>query len=93
MNAVEAKSPLENELSRYRERSYTELLSLLGQPETLEQVSPSGTVYQIEIEVFFDDDSNSTLRVSGCIDGGGWRSLSPLCDYFLIAPHGSFIGE
>ena len=94
MNNVEAKSLLEGELSRYRKRSYAELLSLLDQPETFERVSPSGTVYQIEMEIFFDDDSKrSTLRVSGAIDDAGWRTLSPLCDDFLIAPDGSFVGE
>ena len=94
MNTVEAKSLLENELSRYRKRSYEELLSLVDQPETFERVAPSGTIYQIEMEIFFDDDARkSTLRVSGSIDDGGWRALSPLCDDFLIAPDGSFLGE
>jgi len=94
MNTVEAKSLLEVELSRYRRRSYTELLSLLDQPETFERVSPAGTIYQIEMQVFFDDESERTaLRVSGAIDDGGWRALSPLCDDFLVAPDGSFVGE
>jgi hypothetical protein len=93
MNTIEAKSLLKNELSRYRKRSYAELLSLLGHPETFERVSPSGAIYQIEMEVFFDDNSRSTLRVSGAIDDGGWRAFSPLCDNFLMAPDGSFIGE
>ena len=94
MNTVEAKSLLEKELSRYRQRSYTELLSLLDQPETFERVSQSGAIYQIEMQVFFDDDTNrSTLRVSGAIDDGGWRAFRPLCDDFLIAPDGSFVGE
>ncbi|HKO61409.1 MAG TPA: hypothetical protein VJV03_09635 [Pyrinomonadaceae bacterium] len=94
MNIVEAKSVLASELSRYRKRSYAELLALIGQPETFERVSQSGTIYQIEMEVFFDDDSRtSTLRVSGAIDDGGLRAFSPLCDDFLIAPDGSFVGE
>jgi hypothetical protein len=94
MNIVEAKSLLENELSRYRKRSYAELVSLLGQPETFQRVSPSGTIYQIEMEVFFDDNSKRhTLRVSGAIDDEGWRAVSPLCDDFLIAPDGTFVGE
>ena len=94
MNTVEAKSLLENELSRYRKQSYAELLSLLDQPQTFERVSASGSIYQIEIEVFFDDDSErDTLRVSGAIDDGGLRALSPLCDDFLIARDGSFVGE
>ena len=94
MNTVEAKSLLENELSRYRKLSYAELLSLLDEPKTFERISQSGTIYQIEMEVFFDDHSKrDTLRVSGAIDDGGWRAFSPLCDDFLIAPDGSFVGE
>ncbi len=90
MNIVKAQSLLDVELSRYRKRSYAELHSSLDQPETFERVSPSGTVYQIEIEIFFDDDSKrSTLRVNGAIDDAGWRALSPLCDGFLVAPDGS----
>ena len=94
MNTVEAKSILENELSRYRKLSYGELLSLLDKAETFERSSPSGAVYQIEMQIFFDDNSNrTTLRVSGEIDDGGWRAFSPLCDDFLIAPDGSFVDE
>lgn len=94
MDTIEAKAMLENELSRYRKRSYQELLSSLDQPETFERVGPSGTIYQIEMEIFFDDRSKrSVLRVSGSIDDGGWQAFSPLCDDFLIAPDGSFLGE
>jgi hypothetical protein len=33
------------------------------------------------------------LRVLGSIDDGGWRALSPLCDDFVLAPDGRFVGE
>jgi hypothetical protein len=94
MDEVEAKTILAEELTRYRRRPYEELLALLDQSESFERVSPSGTIYQIEMQVFYDEDPKRTLRVSGAIDNGGWRTLfSPLCEDFIIAPDGSFVGE
>jgi hypothetical protein len=90
---IEAKAILDQELSRYRRRSYSELLSLLDRIETFERVSPSGVTYQIEMQVFFDDESQRTLRVMGAIDDGGWRALKPMCGDFIMAPDGSFVGE
>ncbi len=93
MNEIEAKSILGQELSRYRRHSYSELLSLVDRSETFERASPSGVTYQIEMQVFFDDQSQRTLRVIGAIDDGGWRALKPMCDDFIIARDGSFVGE
>jgi hypothetical protein len=93
MNETEAKSILTEELSRYRARSYQELLSLIDRSETFEQVSPSGVTYQIEVQVFFDEEARQTLRVIGTIDDGGWRALSPLSNDFIMASDGSFVGE
>ncbi len=91
MNKAEAKSILNNELSRYRKLPYANLMLLLNRPESFERVAASGRRYQIEIEVFHDDDSRTTLRVSGTIDDGGWHAFSPLSDDFLIAPDGSLL--
>jgi hypothetical protein len=93
MNEIEAQSILAQELSRYRSRSYSELLSLVDRSETFERASPSGATYQIEMQIFFDDDSERNLRVMGAIDDGGWRALKPPCDDFIMAPDGSFVGE
>lgn len=93
MNETEAKSILNEELSRYRARSYQELLSLIDRSDTFKRVSSSGVTYQIEMQIFSDDESRKTLRVMGTIDNGGWRALSPLSDDFIMAPDGSFVGE
>lgn len=93
MNKAEATSLLSQELSRYRELPYAELFWLIDHSETFERTAPSGVIYQIEMQVFIDDVSRQTLRVLGSIDDGGWRALSPLCDDFILAPDGSFVGE
>jgi hypothetical protein len=93
MNKSEANSLLSQELSRYRELPYAELFSLIDHIETLERTAPSGVIYQIEMQVFVDDESRQTLRVMGSIDDGGWRAFSPLSDSFILSPDGSFVGE
>jgi hypothetical protein len=93
MNKAEAKSLLSQELSRYRELPYAELFALIDHSETLERIAPSGAVYQIEMQVFVDDASRQTLLVIGSIDDGGWRAFSPLCEDFILAPDGAFVGE
>ena len=93
MDKAEAKSLLSQELSRYRELPYAKLFSLVDKIETLERTAPSGVTYQIEMQVFVDDESRQTLRVLGSIDDGGWRAFAPLSDSFILAPDGSFVGE
>ena len=93
MDKAEAKSLLSQELSRYRELPYAKLFSLVDKIETFERAAPSGVTYQIEMQVFVDDESRQTVRVLGSIDDGGWRAFAPLTDDFILAPDGSFVGE
>jgi hypothetical protein len=93
MNDVEAGAILSAELARYRKRSFRELLILLKEIETFERSSPSGTIYQLEIQAVWDDSSQQTLRVMGAIDDKGLRVYRPLSDDFLMRPDGSFAGE
>jgi hypothetical protein len=74
MNDIEARSILEQELARYRERPYSDLLSLVDSSDMFERACPSGVTYQVEIQVFFDDESRRNLRIMGAIDNGGWRA-------------------
>jgi hypothetical protein len=53
----------------------------------------SGTRYQAEIEVVWDDKRDGNLRVFAAIDDGGWRAFAPLTNSFIVAPDGSFVGE
>lgn len=93
MNLTEARSILEQELSRYRSRSYSQLPSSLDCSETFERTSMSGVTYQIEMQVLFDDATRRNLRVMGAIDDGRFSSLKPMCDDFIMAPDGTPVGE
>jgi hypothetical protein len=54
---------------------------------------PSGAEYQVEIEAVWDSRQKGHVRVIASIDDGGWRAFVPLCDSFIKAPDGSFVGE
>lgn len=94
MDEAEARSILSQELAHYRDKPYQGLLALVDSAETVERHSPSGTKYQLEMQVLFDEESRGTLRVIGAVDDGTfWRAVSPLSDDFIVAPDGSFVGE
>lgn len=93
MNKQEAQSLLRACLARYREYSYAELKTRLGEIETCQVVGESGVQYQVEVQVFWDDKLQQNIRVMGAIDDGGWRAFLPLTDSLIMAPDGSFVGE
>jgi hypothetical protein len=94
MDKEEAKRVLEDHLQNYRRRSYDDLALLLGETQVAELPGASGATYQIEVEVCWDDQPGGSIRVLGAIDDGSFRAaLTPLCDDFLLAPDGTFVGE
>ena len=93
MNKAEALQVLAAVLERYRQRPYGELVHLMDSQDVFESTGPSGTAYQVEVQVFWDDEHKKNIRVLGAIDDGGWRSYVPLTDSFILAPDGTFVGE
>ncbi len=93
MNKAEAASIIKNELAQYRKLPYEELVRKIGEQETFEKVSETGEKYQIEVDFFFDDEGEKTLRVAGMISYSFWTDFSPVCSDFIIAPDGKFIDE
>ena len=94
MNKKEAKEIIKHQLEPYRGKPYSELIKMINaEPITYEHIGLSGSLYQIEIQAFWDDKANSNVRVMGSIDDGGWRAFSPLSDDFIKNPKDEFIGE
>ena len=92
MDTAEARQLLAAKLAELRQLSYGDLLRY-REPVCVEVAGPSGVVYQVEVEAFWDDRKRRDLRVLASIDDGGWRAFSPLCDDFIVATDGSFVGE
>ncbi len=98
---AEAQSILANELAKFRSLSYADLVRLFEDHPTYEITGASGAEYWIDIYPLWDGwdmvdgvpQHSDILRLRGSICGGGIDYQAPLCDDFLIAPDGSFIGE
>ena len=93
MNKQEAQSLLRKTLKRYRKLSYDELRDMMGKIDILEVEGETGTQYQVEVQVFWDNKRKQNIRVLGAIDDGGWRAFLPITDSFIVASDGTFIGE
>ena len=94
INKAEAFDVLREELKNWRVRSYEQLAADVGGETFSRQAQgPSGTPYQLTVQVFWDTKPHGNIRVLGCVDDGGWRAFLPLSDSFIVAPNGSFVGE
>ena len=93
MDRREARLLLSKQLFAVRARGYGALARSLPLVETCEVTGPSGTVYQVEIQTFWDGRRDGDIRVTGSIDNGGLRWLVPLTDDFIIRPDGTCVGE
>ena len=71
MDNTEATALLRIHLDAYRHWTYEELVTLLGKPQVIELQNASGTTYQTEVQVHWDNQSGSTVRVLGSVDDGG----------------------
>lgn len=84
MNRAVARGVLLEVLGGYRERTYDEMAALVGSSEQVERAGPGGTVYQVEVDVFWDDPRRvgRDVRVMGSADDGG--VLAPLVESVIV---------
>ena len=80
-------------LKELRHRSYRNLVSLIGHPETRLVLGEDQKKYQLEAEVFWDSKKGGAVRVMVAADNGGLSAFKPLTSDFIMAPDGSFVGE
>ncbi len=71
MDREEALGLLNAKLEDYRKMSYADLVTRIGDEEVVEVTGASGTEYQIEVHVTWDQKPNGDLRVMGTIDKVG----------------------
>jgi len=102
IDEAEARGLLAKELARFRVVPYSELADRAARGydedtcEHVEVIGPSGAEYQIEVQFMWDGLRGETedVRVMGTIDNGCAPSVvMPLCDDFIMAPDGHFVGE
>jgi hypothetical protein len=93
MNKDAAYVLIDAELRRLFELPYSELVKMIGKPDTKQVVGEDGSSYQVEIEAIWDIARAEDVRVIVAVDDGGWRALVPLTQDFVMRPDGSFVDE
>ena len=93
MDKIEAVKILERELIEYRKLPYLDLVKKIGEQETFNRISERGEQFQIEVDFFFDDEEEKTVRVSAMLTYSLWTDFSPVNRDFIVAPSGKFVGE
>jgi hypothetical protein len=93
MDKTEAQGVLDQQLASFTRRSYTDLLSTIDHPQTTQAKGSSGTIYNIEFNVFYDDSHRKQdLRIMGSIDDGRGRSfVLPLTRSEIMKPTGELV--
>lgn len=93
MDRAQATELPAERLARYRTVSYEQLAKLVGSCQVEELTGADGTLYQLEVEFFWDDRPAGDVRVIGSIDGGDMPAITPLTASFIVSSNGSFVGE
>jgi hypothetical protein len=89
----EAEGLLRGKLSEYCVLPYPKLVARIGTDDHVTMAGASGAEYQLEVQVFWEDEPRGNVRVIGSIDDGGLRAFFPLTKSFIMAPDGTFVGE
>ena len=94
MDKKEANQIINEQLKKYRSKTYKELTLLIGaEAITYEIPGKNNVKYQIEIQAFWDNKPNGDIRVSGSIDDCGLRAFFPLTEDFIKDSNNNFVGE
>lgn len=91
MDKAEASALLDQHLSEFARRPYSELAALIDHPQALEAKGASGTSYLVEFNVVSDAGVGGNLRIIGSIDDGGWRWFMPLTKTEIMKPSGELV--
>jgi len=93
MDTVAAQKVLDKWVAKLRTEPYRELASRVGRATTDEIPRDGERSWQVEVQVFWDDEPHGNVRVMVSIDDGGLRAFVPLANDFIKSPSGEFIGE
>lgn len=93
MDKRTATAVLAEQLRLYRTKPYALLKDDVGQVNAYEVTTPDGSVYQIEVQVFWDGKPGGDIRVMAAIDDRGWRAVLPPSESFIMMPDGTFVDE
>ena len=83
-----AQDCLAQEMGLLKRSSYAELSRLIGRPRSKFVAGSDDKQYQIETQVFWDDETKGNIRVLLAADCEGLSAVLPLTDSFIMSPEG-----
>ncbi len=86
MDKVEAYYFIQKELEKYQNMNYSDLKLLIDKPITSEITAQSTKLYQLEVQVMWDDKPKGNIRVITSIDDMSWYAFSPMSESFIMQP-------
>ncbi|MGI8469016.1 MAG: hypothetical protein ACR2N3_11260 [Pyrinomonadaceae bacterium] len=94
MDKEEAKEILDGIVAEYRKKSYAELVELAnGDIGAFDVGGKSGTIYEVEIDIFRDEKNEENIRFDTVIDCGVISSYFPMKECFVKNPNNEFVAE
>jgi len=68
---------------------------MIGKPQLLELLTPSGERYTVEVEAFWDTPTrHDNIRILVLVSGVTfWSATCPSSNSFILSPDGRFVGE
>jgi hypothetical protein len=91
MNDVVATELIKDELQRLRLLNYSELVRLIGEDQISTPLGSDGKEYQMEVDVFWDEEKGGDVRVIVAVDDGGLRAFVPLTSDFIMRSDGTLV--
>ena len=93
MDTAAAQRVLDKWVAKLRTEPYRALASRVGSTTTDKIPRDGERSWQVEVQVFWDDEPNGNVRVMVSIDDGGLRAFVPITNDFIKSPSGEYIGE
>ena len=81
---AEARAELSRVVSEHQSGGYNSWVTRVGCMKHLEVVSEAGTLYQAEVQAFWDDKPGGAVRVTFSLDGGCVSAIVPLTESILV---------
>lgn len=92
MNKKEAAKILDEALTSFKSKPFSELEEMVGESPAMQEVNgESGAEYQIEVIAYWDSRQGGDIRVLGSIDDLAQADYDPLLKSFIMSPEGKII--
>jgi TPR repeat protein len=92
-DADEAMAVLRGHMAAYRAQSHRDLAGLVNKRLTAQLRGPSDRIYEVVVEVRWDDQPLGDVHVAGTVNDQGWRACEDIYEIFTMSPASGIVGD